>query len=155
MNPEIAIMGGSGLYALAGTSGAERRVMETPFGPTSDPIELGTLNGVPVAFLSRHGAGHRLLPSEVPYRANIWALKEIGCTQILATTACGSLREEFKPGDLVFFHCGRRGISHVGIFVGNGKFVHASSPRSGGVRVDSLNDGYYKSTFRGARRVKK
>ncbi len=62
---------------------------------------------------------------------------------------------ELKPGDLVFFHCGRRGISHVGIFVGNGKFVHASSPRSGGVRVDSLNDSYYKSTFRGARRVKK
>lgn len=64
-------------------------------------------------------------------------------------------KSELKPGDLVFFHCGRRGISHVGIFVGNGKFVHASSPHSGGVRVDSLNDGYYKSTFRGARRVKK
>ena len=64
-------------------------------------------------------------------------------------------KSQLKPGDLVFFHCGRRGISHVGIFVGNGKFVHASSPRSGGVRVDSLNDGYYKSTFRGARRVKK
>ncbi len=62
---------------------------------------------------------------------------------------------ELKPGDLVFFHCGRRGISHVGIFVGNGKFVHASSPHSGGVRVDSLNSGYYKSTYRGARRVKK
>jgi cell wall-associated NlpC family hydrolase len=64
-------------------------------------------------------------------------------------------KSELKPGDLVFFHCGRRGISHVGIFVGNGKFVHASSPHSGGVRVDSLNSGYYKSTYRGARRVKK
>jgi cell wall-associated NlpC family hydrolase len=64
-------------------------------------------------------------------------------------------KSNLEPGDLVFFHCGRRGISHVGIFVGNGKFVHASSPHSGGVRVDSLNAGYYKSTFRGARRVKK
>lgn len=64
-------------------------------------------------------------------------------------------KSELKPGDLVFFHCGRRGISHVGIFVGNGKFVHASSPRSGGVRVDSLSNGYYQSTFRGARRVRK
>jgi cell wall-associated NlpC family hydrolase len=64
-------------------------------------------------------------------------------------------KSELKPGDLVFFHCGRRGISHVGIFVGNGKFVHASSPHSGGVRVDSLEAGYYKSTFRGARRIKK
>ena len=64
-------------------------------------------------------------------------------------------KSDLKAGDLVFFHCGRRGISHVGMYVGNGKFVHASSPHSGGVRVDSLNDGYYQRTFRGARRVKK
>ncbi len=63
-------------------------------------------------------------------------------------------KADMKPGDLVFFHCGRKGISHVGIYAGNGKFVHSSSPHSGGVRVDSLNDRYYKSKFRGARRVK-
>ena len=100
MNPEIAIMGGSGLYALAGTAGADRRVMETPFGPTSDPIELGTLNGVPVAFLSRHGAGHRLLPSEVPYRANIWALKALGVKTVVSFSAVGSLQPKHAPETL-------------------------------------------------------
>jgi len=100
MNPEIAIMGGSGLYALAGTAGADRRVMETPFGPTSDPIELGTLNGLPVAFLSRHGAGHRLLPSEVPYRANIWALKALGVKTVISFSAVGSLQAKHAPETL-------------------------------------------------------
>jgi len=100
MNPEIAIMGGSGLYALAGAAGTERRVMETPFGPPSDPIELATLNGVPVAFLSRHGAGHRLLPSEVPYRANIWALKALGVKTVVSFSAVGSLQARHAPETL-------------------------------------------------------
>lgn len=100
--PNVGIIGGTGLgeYLLSEVGG---RVIEvdTPFGPPSSKPILAEWEGVPVVFLSRHGPGHRLNPSAVPYRANIWALKQLGVTAILASGATGSLREDFEPGHLV------------------------------------------------------
>lgn len=97
----IGIIGGTGLgQALLG-AGVERRTVDTPFGAPSGLIELGQWKGVPVAILARHGVGHTLNPSQVPYRANIYALKSLGVTHILASGAVGSLREEIRPRDLV------------------------------------------------------
>jgi 5'-methylthioadenosine phosphorylase len=99
---KIGLIGGSGLgQALAEASSGTRHEMETPFGRPSDVIIETNWAGVPVLVLSRHGPGHLLNPSQVPARANIWALKQIGCTHILASGAVGSLREEFRPKDLV------------------------------------------------------
>lgn len=100
MTPSLAIIGGSGLYAMKDVQVDRRLQIETPFGPTSDPVELGSLAGVPVAFLSRHGAGHRLLPSEVPYRANLWALKSLGARAVISFSAVGSLQARHAPGTL-------------------------------------------------------
>lgn len=99
---KVAIIGGSGLGAvLAGHSELARHVVTTPFGPPSGPILETTWEGVPVLLLSRHGPGHLLNPSAVNYRANIYALKQLGATHILASGAVGSLREEIRPRDLV------------------------------------------------------
>jgi 5'-methylthioadenosine phosphorylase len=98
---KVGIIGGSGLGQALGRFGGERADVDTPFGKPSDAILQGEWDGVPVCFLSRHGPGHLLNPSQVPYRANIFALKKLGCTHIIASGACGSLREEFKPTDLV------------------------------------------------------
>jgi 5'-methylthioadenosine phosphorylase len=97
----LAIIGGSGLYAMAGLSNAHEREITTPFGQTSAPIIVGTLEGQRVAFLARHGIGHHITPSEVPYRANIYALKSLGVQRIVSISACGSLQEEFAPGHIV------------------------------------------------------
>ena len=94
---QIAVIGGSGFYQLEGLTDSEELQLETPFGTPSDSIVLGTLNGVRLAFLARHGAGHRLLPSELPSQANIWALKKLGVERIIAVSAVGSLREEIAP----------------------------------------------------------
>ncbi len=98
---QVAVMGGSGFYQMEGLSDIEELRPETPFGPTSDAIVLGTLAGVRVAFLPRHGAGHRILPSELPVHANVWALKQLGVERIIAVSAVGSLREEIAPRHLV------------------------------------------------------
>jgi 5'-methylthioadenosine phosphorylase len=98
---KVGVIGGSGFYNLSGLSDTEEARIETPFGPTSDPIIIGTLEGVRVAFVTRHGEGHRILPSEVPFRANIWALKSLGVERCFALNAVGSLREEIPPLDLV------------------------------------------------------
>jgi 5'-methylthioadenosine phosphorylase len=100
---KVGVIGGSGLgQLLGGVAGDGRRhVVETPFGPPSDAITEVEWAGVPVLLLSRHGPGHVLSPSRVPYRANVFALKSLGCTHVIATGAVGSLREEFKPRDLV------------------------------------------------------
>jgi 5'-methylthioadenosine phosphorylase len=97
----FAVIGGSGLYAMPGLSDVTEHKVSTPFGDPSDVIVVGTLSGQRVAFLPRHGRGHRYNPSEVPSRANIYALKSLGVTHIVSVSACGSLREEMKPLDIV------------------------------------------------------
>lgn len=97
----LAVIGGSGLYAMEGLRDREEISLTTPFGQPSDSISLGFLDDTPVAFLPRHGRGHRLSPSEVPSRANIYALKSLGVERIISVSAVGSLREDYAPLDLV------------------------------------------------------
>jgi len=97
----LAIIGGSGLYEMPGLEDVHEIDELTPFGKTSAPIVVGTLEGLRVAFLARHGIGHHITPSEVPYRANIFALKSLGVQRIISISACGSLREEFRPEHIV------------------------------------------------------
>ncbi|MGR3546634.1 MAG: S-methyl-5'-thioadenosine phosphorylase [Roseovarius sp.] len=97
----IGVIGGSGLYEIDGLQGAEWRAVETPWGAPSDAILTGTLDGVPMAFLPRHGRGHLHSPTSVPYRANIDALKRLGVTDLISVSACGSFREDMAPGDFV------------------------------------------------------
>ncbi|MFN2114886.1 MAG: S-methyl-5'-thioadenosine phosphorylase [Anaerolineae bacterium] len=100
MRADIGIIGGSGFYKLPGFEAREVSV-QTPFGVPSSPVVLGELNGVPVAFIARHGPGHVYPPDEVPYRANIYALKQLGARVVLGVNAVGSLQEEVAPGHLV------------------------------------------------------
>src|SRR5512141_3433866 len=97
----LAIIGGSGLYAMPGLKQTREYKIHTPFGDTSAPIVVGTLEGNRVAFLARHGIGHHITPTEVPYRANIYALKSLGAERLVSISACGSLQEEFAPGHIV------------------------------------------------------
>ena len=97
----LAVIGGSGLYSMSGLQGSREHDLDTPFGKPSAPIVVGTLEGQRVAFLARHGLGHHISPSEVNYRANIYALKSLGATQIISVSACGSLREDYAPGHIV------------------------------------------------------
>lgn len=99
---KLAVIGGSGLYAMENLQKRRERRIKTPFGDPSDAIITGILEDVPVAFLPRHGRGHRINPSEVNHRANIFALKTLGVEQIIAVSACGSLKEELRPRDMVF-----------------------------------------------------
>ena len=99
---KIAIIGGSGLDDPGILKNAVELNADTPFGAPASPLICGQIQGVDVVVLARHGKGHTIMPTKVPFRANIWALKEIGCTHILATTACGSLQEKIKPRDLIF-----------------------------------------------------
>jgi len=98
---ELAVIGGSGLYQMAEMAAVEAMELDTPFGRPSAPITVGELHGRRIAFLPRHGRGHVLTPSEVPYRANILALKTLGVRYIISVSACGSLREDYAPGDIV------------------------------------------------------
>lgn len=98
---EIGIIGGSGLYEMDGLHGARTVRVRTPFGQPSDALVLGTIDGVPVAFLSRHGRGHRIGPSDINYRANIYALKSVGAKRIISVSAVGSMKEALKPGHIV------------------------------------------------------
>jgi 5'-methylthioadenosine phosphorylase len=97
----IGVIGGSGLYHMPELTGIEEVKIETPFGAPSDAVRIGTLAGQRVAFLARHGRGHVLTPSEVPYRANLCALKTLGVQQVISVSACGSLNEMFAPGHIV------------------------------------------------------
>jgi len=99
--PVIGVIGGSGLYEIEGFSNVEEIRLETPFGDPSDAYITGTLEGVKLVFLPRHGRGHRLLPSEVPYRANIYGMKKLGVERIISVSAVGSMKEEIVPGDIV------------------------------------------------------
>jgi 5'-methylthioadenosine phosphorylase len=97
----LAIIGGSGLYNMPGLQNTQEREVDTPFGKPSAPIVLGELEGKQVAFLARHGIGHHIMPSEVNYRANIYALKSLGAERIISISAVGSLREDYAPGHIV------------------------------------------------------
>jgi len=97
----LAIIGGSGLYGMSGLTDTQEKDVITPFGKPSAPIVVGTLEGQRVAFLARHGLGHHIMPSQVPYRANIYALKALGAERIVSINACGSLRQDYAPGHIV------------------------------------------------------
>jgi 5'-methylthioadenosine phosphorylase len=100
-NLAFSVIGGSGLYHMQGLGDTQEYLLETPFGKPSSPIIVGTLEGKRVAFLARHGLGHFISPTEVNYRANIYALKSLGAKQIISISACGSLREDYAPGHIV------------------------------------------------------
>jgi len=99
--PTLAIIGGSGLYEMPGLEDAQEHRITTPFGEPSAPIVVGTLEGKRVAFLARHGIGHHISPSEINYQANIFALKSLGVERIVSISACGSLRDDYAPGEIV------------------------------------------------------
>jgi 5'-methylthioadenosine phosphorylase len=125
MNIQIGIIGGSGLYDMAEVTDREERHIDTPFGPPSAPYLIGTLRGKRVAFLARHGAGHRLMPSELNFRANIFGFKVLGVEYILSASAVGSLKEQYKPLDLVVpdqFLDRTRG--RISTFFGRGLVAH-------------------------------
>ncbi len=126
---KLAVIGGSGLYELPGLKDAVEVLPDTPFGKPGGPIVIGLLDGIRVAFLARHGLGHHLMPAEVPYRANIFALKMLGVERIVGISACGSLREDLEPGhvvvpDQLFDHTLRRART----FFGEGLVAHLSVP---------------------------
>jgi len=142
----IGIIGGSGLYQMEGLSEVEERPVSTPFGDPSDAVTVGTLEGVRVAFLARHGRGHRIMPTEVNYRANILALKSLGVEQVISISACGSLREHLPPGAIVIpdqvfdFTKGR-----ANTFFGDGLVVHIGTadpfcPRVSGILADVVEE---------------
>ena len=122
---DLAVIGGSGLYSMSGLTDSQEVNLDTPFGKPSAPIIVGVLGGKRVAFLARHGMGHHILPGEVNYRANIYALKSLGVDRIVSVNACGSLREDFSPGHMVIpdqiFDI-TRGRPHT--FFGSGLVAH-------------------------------
>lgn len=123
----VGVLGGSGLYEMEALADASELHIDTPFGSPSDAVVRGTVDGIGVAFLARHGRGHRLLPSEVPYRANIHALRQLGVRYVLSVSAVGSLRENMRPLDLVlpdqFIDLTRQRKS---TFFGDGAVAHVS-----------------------------
>jgi 5'-methylthioadenosine phosphorylase len=121
----IGVIGGSGLYQIDGVSDLAETKIETPFGEPSDLIVTGTLQGVPIAFLPRHGKGHRISPSEMPARANIFALKSLGVERIISISAVGSLKEDIHPLDLVIpDQVIDRTKARVSTFFGRGLVAH-------------------------------
>jgi len=121
----LGVIGGSGLYQIEGLADVEEVRVKTPFGDPSDAIVLGTLEGERVAFLPRHGRGHRISPTEIPVRANIFALKSLGVERIISVSAVGSLKETLPPLDLVIpDQLLDRTRSRVGSFFGGGMVVH-------------------------------
>jgi 5'-methylthioadenosine phosphorylase len=127
LKAEIGIIGGSGLYAMPGLTDVHEERLETPFGDPSDAYVLGTLEGHKVAFLARHGRGHRILPTELNFRANIYGFKQLGAERILSLSAVGSLKEEHKPMDFVLpDQFVDRTRHRIDTFFGDGIVVHIS-----------------------------
>jgi 5'-methylthioadenosine phosphorylase len=123
----IGIIGGSGLYSMAGLTSPREIKVKTPFGDPSEAIVLGTLEGKRVAFLARHGRGHRILPGEINYRANIYAMKLLGVERIISVSAVGSLQEDLRPGEfLVPDQFVDRTRQRVSTFFGEGLVAHVS-----------------------------
>ena len=123
----VGIIGGSGLYNMDSLQKATEHHIDTPFGKPSDVVVTGSIDGVGVAFIARHGRGHRLIPSEVPYRANVYALKQLGAKYLISLSAVGSLSGEMKPLDMVlpdqFIDLTKR---RDNTFFGNGAVAHTS-----------------------------
>jgi 5'-methylthioadenosine phosphorylase len=139
----VGIIGGSGLYAMSGLTEAREIRMKTTFGLPSDAIVLGKLEGKQVAFLARHGRGHRILPSEINYRANIYAMKMLGVERVISVSAVGSLKEDLRPGEFLvpdqFFD---RTKNRASTFFGDGlvahvAFAHPTCGRLSGVLADA------------------
>jgi 5'-methylthioadenosine phosphorylase len=127
MKPMIGVIGGSGVYDIAGLEGASWVKVKTPWGSPSDEVLLGRLGGIPMAFLPRHGRGHVQTPSSINYRANIDALKRLGCTDVVAVSAVGSLREDYAPGDFVLVdQYIDRTVAREASFFGPGCVAHVS-----------------------------
>ena len=123
----IGVIGGSGLYAIDGLENMQDVQVETPWGAPSDALVKGQLGNVELVFLPRHGKGHRLTPTTVPYRANIDALKRLGCTDVLSISACGSLQEQYAPGDFVMVdQFVDRTFAREKTFFGPGMVAHVS-----------------------------
>lgn len=145
----LAVIGGSGLYSLEGLTNVEEVVVKTPFGAPSSPIVSGQLNGAKVLFLARHGPGHKILPSEINFRANIYALKTLEAEWCLSISAVGSLREELSPGHLFlpdqFID---RTLGRAGTFFGEGLAAHVSL-------ADPVCPVLYSALFEASRRVAK
>lgn len=140
----IGVIGGSGLYDLAGLEDVREVELSTPFGAPSDAYVTGRLHGQRVVFLPRHGRGHRLTPSEINFRANVWGLKKLGVSRILSVSAVGSMREDVHPGDFVvidqFFDRTRH---RADTFFGNGVVAHVmfADPVCGALRRDLVTIG--------------
>jgi len=126
-SPRIGVIGGSGLYGMDGLTDAREVAVDTPFGAPSDALVVGALDGVAVAFLARHGRGHRLLPGDINYRANVYALKSLGVERVLSASAVGSMKESIRPRDVVlpdqFID---RTHARVSTFFGGGVAAHVA-----------------------------
>jgi 5'-methylthioadenosine phosphorylase len=142
---EVGLIGGTGLYDMKGIGNIRDVELETPFGAPSSPVRLGRVEQREVAFIARHGPGHRLLPTEIPYRANIYALKMLGVSRILAASAVGSLREDLPPRSLVvpdqFIDRTRH---RVDTFFGDGIVAHVSM-------ANPFSEPLRKALLRGAK----
>jgi 5'-methylthioadenosine phosphorylase len=149
-NTMIGVIGGSGVYQIEGLEGASWVEVSTPWGKPSDKVLVGRLGGVPIAFLPRHGRGHVHSPSSVPYRANIHALKSLGCTDVFAVSAVGSLRADFAPGDFVIVdQYIDRTFAREKSFFGPGCVAHVSvahptCPRLGAVAATAARNAGVK-----------
>jgi 5'-methylthioadenosine phosphorylase len=139
----IGIIGGSGLYSMEGLKDAREIRVKTPFGPPSDAIVLGMLEGKRVAFLARHGRGHRILPGEINFRANICAMKQLGVERIISVSAVGSLQEDLRPGEfLVPDQFVDHTKSRISTFFGGGLVAHVAfdkptCPQASGVLAEA------------------
>ncbi|MFQ5575855.1 MAG: S-methyl-5'-thioadenosine phosphorylase [Anaerolineae bacterium] len=152
---KIGVIGGSGLYQMDGLTDIEEVTLTTPFGSPSDVIMVGMLEGQRVAFLPRHGRGHRISPTELPSRANIYALKSLGVKYIIGVSACGSLREDFAPGDIVIPNqlVDRTRLRPL-TFFGDGLVVHISSadpfsPELSGLLYEAVQETGERPVHRG------
>lgn len=126
----VGVVGGSGLYAMEGIANAQWRKVDSPFGTPSDEILFGTIDGVEVRFLPRHGRGHKVSPTTINYRANIDALKRVGCTDVVSVSAVGSLREDLAPGTLVIVdQFVDRTFAREKSFFGTGCVAHVSAAK--------------------------
>jgi 5'-methylthioadenosine phosphorylase len=136
---EIGIIGGSGLYSMAGLTKTREITVKTPFGEPSDAIVLGLLEGKRVAFLARHARGHRILPGEINFRANVYAMKLLGVERIISVSAVGSLKEELRPGEfLVVDQFVDRTKNRVSTFFGEGLVAHVGFDKPTCVQVSGV-----------------